>query len=330
MKPVTIGTRTRCAGGILVCAVVLGLGISAGAQVTSDDGALAIPVNGQIAIVDMGKAETHMTPTPVVSSASTAQRQDLDITLPVLGIPLRGQASMVMEAHMTMILVAATVQAQGKTSVVLHGPAGDATVLLTIDQPVSGTGAYDPAEATVHIRGTGGTGMFDGVRIRGDLRGAFKPAGTLYLGYPSADAALLAVERGLAQNSTLTDAQRAEALGRSRQALAKATLELFPSDENAATPGQRGGVPKRAAVTSAIRRTGTQAQVILRIVVPQGDARQPVKVVAVGPDGRPRAVHQASHTPGETVSVQATGTPPFVVLVYVGDVMVRQVTVPSE
>jgi len=67
-----------------------------------------------------------------------------------------------------------------------------------------GFGSYDPAEATIHIRGSGGTGMFDSVNLAGDLKGFFRPTGTLYLSYPSTDAALSAVERGLAQNTTPT------------------------------------------------------------------------------------------------------------------------------
>ena len=130
----------RRAGAGLALAVVLGLSVYAGAQTASSDAtALAVPVSGRIVITDMGKAETHIVPTPVVSSGSTTQREDLDITLPVLGIPLEGRASLIMEAHMTMVLVSATTTAQGKADdVVLHGPAGDATVSVVIDQPVQG------------------------------------------------------------------------------------------------------------------------------------------------------------------------------------------------
>src|SRR5215469_4645229 len=51
---------------LLACAAVLGLPVGAGAQSTPDDAtALAVPVTGHIVITDMGKAETHVVPTPV-------------------------------------------------------------------------------------------------------------------------------------------------------------------------------------------------------------------------------------------------------------------------
>lgn len=320
----------RGAQAVLACAMVLTLPAYAGAQAPPDSTALAVPVSGRIVITDMGKAQTHIVPTPVVSSGSTSQREDLDISLPVLGLPLRGPASLVMEAHMTLVVVSATTTAQGKAErVVLHGPAGDAVVSLLINQPVQGMGGYDPAEATVHIRGTGGTGMFEGVRIQADLKGAFKPAGTLYLGYPSADAALAAAGRGLAQNSALTDPQRAAILNQVRQALAGATVDIFPPDQGAGPAGRTGKAPAKAIVTSAVRPAGPQTQVIVRIAVPQGDAHQPVKVLAVQPDGSQRTVYLANHAPGDVVSTSASGTPPFVVLVYVAGEMVRQIDVPA-
>jgi hypothetical protein len=206
----------------------------------------------------------------------------------------------------------ATGQARG---VSLHGAAGDTMVSLTVDQPVQGFGSYDPAEATIHIRGTGGTGMFDGINLVGDLKGFFRPTGTLYLSYPSTDAALNAVERGLAENAALTAAQRQEILEQAKQALAQAKPATFPADNIT-----------QAIVTSTIQRAGTQAQVAVRIVVPAGDARQVVKVVAVEPNGLARTVYQGSHAPGETVSASATGTPPFVVQVYVAGTLAKQIT----
>ena len=330
----TIGARrsaTRRNGAALACAAVAAMsGWAAGQPAPTDATALAVATSGHIVITDMGKAETHIVPTPVVSSGSTSQREDLDITLPVLGIPLEGQTSLIMEAHMTMVLVSATTVAQGKADrVVLHGPAGDATVSVVINQPVQGMGGYDPADATVHIRGTGGTGMFDRVRIQGDLKGAFKPAGTLYLGYPSADAALAAVERGLAQNASLSAAQRTALLDQARQAAAGARVDLFPQESSTAVPGQPAAAPAQAVVTSAVRQAGQQTQLILRIVVPQGPARQPVRIVQVDADGTQHASDLGRHAPGETVSVSASGTGPYVVLVYVNDAMVRQISVSS-
>jgi len=336
--------RPRWAGLGVVCAAVLALSAGAGfylmvagrepagaQSAPSDATALAVPVSGHIVITDMGKAETRIVPTPVVSSGSTTQREDLDITLPVLGIPLEGQTSLTMEAHMTMVLVSATTVARGKADhVVLHGPAGDATVSVVIDQPVQGMGGYDPAEATVHIRGTGGTGMFEGVRIQGDLKGAFKPAGTLYLGYPSPEAALAAVQRGLAQNVSLTDPQRAALLDQARQAAAQAPVDLFPPDTTAVPAGQPGTPPAQAVVASAVRRAGAQTQLVLRIVVPQGAAQQPVRIVVVDGTGTQRTIDLGIHAPGDTVSALASGTAPFVVLVYVNDAMVKQISVPAQ
>jgi hypothetical protein len=322
--------RTRRSAAGLGLAAVLAVCVHAGAQTAPLDAtALAVPATGHITITDMGKAETHIVPTPVVSSGSTTQREDLDITIPVLGIPLQGQTSLIMEAHMTMVLVSATTTAQGKADhVVLHGPAGDATVSVVIDQPVQGMGGYDPADATVHIRGTGGTGMFEGVRLQADLKGAFKPSGTLYLGYPSPDAALAAIGRGLAQNTALTDPQRTALLDQARQALAGARVDLFPQDSG--TAGQAATPPAQASVTSAVRRAGAQTEVVLRIVVPKGDAKQPVRLVVVDADRTQHTVDLGSHAPGDTVSASASGTAPFIVLVYVNDVMVRQITVPAE
>jgi hypothetical protein len=321
----------RRAPAALAVAAILGLSVHAGAQPAPDATAVAVPVSGHIVITDMGKAETRIVPTPVVSSGSTTQREDLDITLPVLGLPLQGQASLTMEAHMTMVLVSATTVAQGKADhVVLHGPAGDATVSIVIDQPVQGMGGYDPADATVHIRGANGTGMFEGVRIQGDLKGAFKPAGTLYLGYPSPDAALGAVQRGLAQNSALTDPQRAAFLDQARQAIAGAAVDLFPPEQSALPAGQTAAPPAQAVVTSAVRRSGAETQVILRIVVPKGEARQPVRFVLVDAAGAPHATDLGAHAPGDVVSASASGAAPLVVLVYVNNVMVKQIEVPAQ
>lgn len=322
----------RRAGFVLACAAVLGLPAGAGAQpIPSDATALAVPVNARIVITDMGKAETHVMPTPVVSSGSTTQREDITVTIPVLGIPLEGQTSLTMEAHVTMVLVSATTTARGRADrVVLHGPAGNATVSIIIDQPVQGIGGYDPADAIVHIRGTGGTGMFEGVRIVGDLKGAFKPAGTLYLGYPSPDAALAAIQRGLAQNAALNDSQRATLLDQTRRALAGAHVDLFPVDTSGAPAGGNAAPPAQAVVTTALRRTGTQTEVVLRIVVPKGEAKQPVRITSVDADGNQHAVELGRHAPGDVVSASASGTPPFVVLVYVNGAMVRQINVPAQ
>jgi hypothetical protein len=93
------------------------------------------------------------------------------------------------------------------------------------------------------------------------------------------------------------------------------------------TPGQ---APTKAVVTSTIQRTALQATVALQIVVPGGDPRQSVKVVAIGSDGSPRTVYEGFHAPGETVATQAVGVAPLFVQVYVAGVMVKQITVPTE
>jgi hypothetical protein len=322
--------RRSARAAVAVAAAALTFSVPAGAQ-NASDAALAVPVNGHIVITDMGRAETHIVPTPVVSGGSTSQREDLDITMPVLGLPLEGQTSLIMEAHMTMVLVSASTTAQGKAPhVVLHGPAGDADVSITIDQPVQGMGGYDPADATVHIRGAGGTGMFSNVRIQADLKGAFKPSGTLYLGYASPDAALAAIERGLAQNAALSATERTRFLTQARQALTNAAVDVFPAEQTAGPGGPRGAPPAQAAVTSAVRRSGAETQLILRIVVPQGPVHQPVKVIRVDDTGAEHTSELGTHAPGETVSASAAGTPPFIVLVYVNDVMVKQISVTAQ
>ena len=92
----------------------------------------------------------------------------------------------------------------------------------------------------------------------------------------------------------------------------------------------QGPPPAKADVTSTIQRSGAQAQVMLQIVVPAGDARQAVKVVTTGADGSTRTVYEGVHGPGERVSFLAGGTPPFIILVYVAGLMVKQITVPAQ
>lgn len=306
---------------LLVGVLILSPGVGVGAPgIPAGDAALAVPVSGKVAIVNEGRASTQLVAILYVAGASTTQQYDVDVTLPVLGVSLRGEASVQMSTRATGVVVVADAHATGQArSVSLHGAAGDTTVSLNVDQPMHGFGSYDPAEAMIHIRGTGGTGMFDGINLVGDLKGFFRPTGTLYLSYPSIDAALNAVERGLAQNAALTATQRLEVLEQAKQALAQAKPATFPPDDTT-----------QAIVTSTTQRTGTQVQVALRIVVPAGDARQAVKVVAVEPNGLARTVYQGSHAPGEAVTASAAGTPPFVVQVYVAGVLAKQITVPVQ
>ncbi len=305
---------------LLVGALFLSPGVGVQGQgMAAGDAALAVPVSGKVAIVNEGPASTQLVAVLYVAGASTTQEYDIGIDLPVLGVPLHGEASVHMSMRATGIVAVADAHATGQGGTfALHGPAGDTTASLTVDQPMHGFGSYDPAEATIHIRGSGGTGMFDGVNLAGDLRGFFRPTGTLYLSYPSTDAALGAVERGLAQNVTLTADQRREALDDARQALAQAKPAVFPPDD-----------ATKAMVTASTQRTGTQVQVALRIVVPAGEARQTVRVVTVGPDGVARTVYQGPHAPGEAVTTSATDTPPFVVQVYVAGSLAKQINVPA-
>jgi hypothetical protein len=305
----------------LVGVLILSPGVGVAAPgIPAGDAALAVPVSGKVAIVNEGMANTQLVAILYVAGVSTTQEYDVDITLPVLGVSLLGEASVQMSTRATGVVAVAGAHGTGQArSFSLHGAAGEITISLNVDQPVHGFGSYDPAEATIHIRGTGGTGMFDGINLVGDLKGFFRPTGTLYLSYPSPDAALNAVERGLAQNAALTAVQRLEVLEQAKQALAQAKPATFPPD-NTTQP----------VVTSTIQRAGTQVQVALRIVVPAGDARQVVKVVAVEPNGSARTVYQGSHAPGETVSALATGTPPFVVQVYVAGALAKQITAPIQ
>ena len=121
-----------------------------------------------------------------------------------------------------------------------------------------------------------------------------------------------------AGGAALTDQQRREALEQARQAVAQARPGAFPAE-----------IAAQTIVTSSMQRAGAQTQVALRIVVPVGDSRQTVRVVSVGPNGSAKEVYQGVHAPGEMVSASVTGTPPFVVQVYVGGVLVKQITAPA-
>jgi len=312
--------KTAAKVGALAMIIALSFGGGAGVQgLPAGDPALVVSVSGQVAIVNEGRATTQGVLLPYVGSTSTTQQYDLDITLPVLGLPIRGQASVQMATRATTIVVVPDIHSTGQAqNITLRGPAGDATVSIKVDQPMQGLGSYDPAEATVYFRGTGGTGMFDGVNLAGALKGFFRPTGTMYLTYPSSSAALDAVRRGLAQNTTVSDAQRLTALEQATQALAQAKVATFPPDD-----------ATQAVVTPTIQRNGSQVRVMVRIVVPAGEGRQAVKVVSVGADGHAQTVYQGVHAPGETVSASTTGTPPFVLQVYVGGALVKQITVPA-
>ena len=276
-------------------------------------------MTGQVVIVNEGPSTTANIPLPYIPVANTTQQYEIDMMLSVLGLPLPGQAAVRMETRCITLLIVPAIEMTGRAQdVTLRGLAGDLTASLRLDQPMH-MDAFEPSEATIRVRGAGGTGMFEGVNVAGELKGMFRPSGTLYLTFPSSEAAVGAVRRGLAQNATLSDAQRLETLERARQALAQAKSAIFPREDASET-----------VVMSAIHRTGDQVQVALRIVVPAGDASQMVRAIAIGPDGPARTLYQGVHAPGESVTVSATGTPPFIVQVYVGGAMVKQITIPAQ
>ena len=307
---------------LLLALLVLSPGAGVRAQgIPAGSPALAVPVSGKVAIVNARTTNTQLFALLVVANMNMVQQYEIELTLPVMGIPLRGDTSLQVSTRATGVVIISGGQTTGQAqSTVLRGAAGDIPVSLDVDQPVHGFGSYDPAEATIHIRGTGGTGMFDGVGLAGDLKGFFRPTGTLYLTFPSADAALNAVERGLTKNAALTAAHRQEVLADAKLALTQATPATYPSSETAT----------QSTVTSTVQRAGTQVQVALRIVVPAGDPRQAVKVVAVGPGGPAQTVYQGIHAPGQTVSASVTGTPPLIVQVYIAGALTKQITVPAQ
>ena len=137
---------------LLVGVLVLSPGIGVGAQgIPAGDAALAVPVSGKVAIVNEGRANTQLVAILYVAGVSTTQQYDVDVTLPVLGVSLRGEASVQMSTRATGVVVVADAHATGQArGVSLHGAAGDTMVSLTVDQPVQGFGSYDPAEATIH------------------------------------------------------------------------------------------------------------------------------------------------------------------------------------
>ena len=108
-------------------------------------------------------------------------------------------------------------------------------------------------------------------------------------------------------------------------------VPLPPSDAppmQQAAPGQPA--PAAATVTWATQLNGSQVRVALQIVVPTGNvpgARQAVKVVSISAGGQTKTIHEDMHNAGETVSVSASDVAPFIIQVYVGGSMVKQITV---
>lgn len=333
-----------------VVGLVAVLSLSFGVSVRAQEGAggssvLAVPVCGEVVVRSQDKRErdSGIYILFLGQSRPLARWQlNVDLTLPVLGMVLRGPAAIAMEEREKSLPYGAVeiYQIGEAKNVVLPGPAGDATISLMLgpsarwlswDEPVRppGTGLKVP----IQIRGTGGTGMFDGIRIAGVLNGFDKPQGTLYLSFPSPDAAVKPVQAGLGQNSSLNDAQRAEALERAKQAIALAQVATFPTEAQlvaASQPVPAQTPPPRAYATATIQRSVGQALVTLQIAVGAGIEHQTVKVVVVGSDGAVKTAYESAYDPGERVSASVCQTPPFIVLVYVAGAMVKQITVPAQ
>ena len=264
----------------LVAVLSLSFGVSVRAQEAPGGGsALAVPVCGEVVVRSQDKRET-VSGIYILRTAPVPRARwqlNADLTLPVLGMVLRGPAAVAMEERERVyggppgipIGTAEISQIGEAKDVVLHGPAGDATISLTLgssapwlswDEPVKPP--EGPPErrlwVPILIRGTGGTGMFDGIRIAGVLKGFDKPQGALYMSYPSPDAALKAVQAGLSQNSSLNDAQRSEALDQATQAIALAQATTFPTEAQltaASQPIRAQAPPTHADVTATIQRS---------------------------------------------------------------------------
>lgn len=93
---------------LLVGALVLNPGVGVQGQGTpAGDAALAVPVNGKVVIVNEGPANTQLVAVLYVAGASTTQEYEIDINLPVLGMPLHGETSMQMSMRATGVVAVA-------------------------------------------------------------------------------------------------------------------------------------------------------------------------------------------------------------------------------
>jgi hypothetical protein len=89
--------------------------------------------------------------------------------------------------------------------------------------------------------------------------------------------------------------------------------------------------PEQAVVTWTTQSNGPQVRVALQVVVPAtsgGSARQAVKVVSISAGGQTKTVYDDVHTAGETVAISTGDVSPFIIQVYVGGAMVKQISVP--
>ncbi len=113
------------------------------------------------------------------------------------------------------------------------------------------------------------------------------------------------------------------------------TGEPLPSSDappvQQAAPGQPA--PATATVTWTTQQNGSQVRVSLQVVVPTSNVpgtRQTVKVVSIGAGGQTKTIHEGMHDVGETVSVSASDVAPYIIQVYVGNSMVKQITVSGK
>ncbi len=318
--------------GLIIWLVVLGLAGQARAQESSTGAAaLAVPVAGEAVITNMSPNQVHVTWILVGAHVSATQEVAVRVTVPVVGLPLTADMSVPIVTSGTQIYFWGSSKTTGRANnVTFRSPAGNIVATVVVNIPVQGA-SYDPGQIDIHVMGAEGTGMFEGIRMAGALKGLFHPTGTLYLSYSSPEAALQAIRGGLAQNNALTDAQRQTYLDQAQQALAQARMTTFPADQVFSAgqdlPAQSGaaGPPAQAQVTNTTSQNGGQASVVVRVVVPAGPAQQTVKVVSIASDGSVKTIVDGVHAPGEVVTATASGTPPFIVQVYVNNTMVKQI-----
>ncbi len=270
---------------VLVALLVVSMGWPGAPAAAAE--AIAFPASGELKIAKM----TSLNPgvqavqtiigifSPIPIPQQYAMRIEGEVAIRIAGLPATRPLSAIIRA--TSLVIGVSYQTEVDPSV-LRTPAGE--VPLDVDLEVQAIG-WRP-QLTFRLRGGNGTGLFESVRVVGELRGevgspsetTISVSGTFFLGFRSVDEARAAAERGLTANTTITEEQRAQFLEQVTAALSQVQARDFPSVVSA-TPG---GPPDRAVVEHTVRREGERLRVSLRIVVPAGDAQQPVRVVAVG------------------------------------------------
>ncbi len=252
---------------------------------------------------------------------------DGEVAIQIAGLPATWHLSATISS--TTLVIGTHTEVKADPSV-LRTPAGEIPVDVDFEEQVPMMGS---PHLIFRLRGANGSGLFESVRLAGALRGdvgtpsytVISVNGTFFLGFRSVDEARAAAERGLAANSTLTEEQRAQFLERVTAALGHAQARDFPTDVAAADVAAVPGTPPdRAVVEHTVRREGERFLVSLRIVVPAGDAKQPIRVVAVGPEGA-RTVYEGTHAPGEVLQLEVEGTDPLIIQVYVAGKAVAQI-----